>query len=128
MEDSIKIILENLLLVVVTVMSPFIMWFVHRGLAYLEKRYGLKVEETTRENTYRLIYQGVCYADEQAKKALKVKKPTKSQKKLDMAMEFIVAEMKRNKLPEIAEDQLKKIVEAGLFSDRRNYSLEVLGE
>ena len=88
-------------------------------LAYIKKKHGWEMWKEMKEMLDGLIVQGISYADEQAKKALKkAAKPLPPEDKLKTAVDFVATQVEDLGLPQKAGDALAKLIEAKLNEER----------
>lgn len=106
---------EQALMMVLTTLSAIATGAVPVLLLWLRKKLKLDVDAKTQERLSQLAISGIQWAEEQAGKCLKDKLPRPSSKgKLDSAMGFVVGEMQRLKLPQMAADEVQKLIESHL--------------
>lgn len=106
---------EQALMMVLTTLSAIATGAVPVLLLWLRKKLKLDVDAKTQERLSQLAISGIQWAEEQAGKCLKDKLPRPTSKgKLDSAMGFVVGEMQRLKLPQMAADEVQKLIESNL--------------
>lgn len=117
--DYVKVIGENLLPVVFTILTPILVLLARRLIAYLEKKWNFQMEESQELKLLDLISRAIAYAEEKAMAALKAGEDLPSgAQKLDSALEFAMEEIKRMGLDDMAKDKLTKLIEAALNKKR----------
>lgn len=87
------------------------------------QRWGSKLDNEKQEAVIRLtdglITAGVAFAEEQGRKILRVQgKKTEGARKLSMATSFIAEQLAISGLPQIAEQELTRLVESKLSQER----------
>lgn len=92
-------------------------WF-----AKLEKE-GRMIELQTQESIFRavdgLVTGGLSFAEEQARKALKVDKvKTEGAAKMQIAVDFVMENLETSRLPEIGREELVRLIESRLNQER----------
>jgi len=85
----------------------------------LTKKWDAEKQEATVRLTQNMIQAGVAFAEEQARKALRTDKvKTESAQKLQSAVDFVQQQLDMSGLPNIAEEELARLVEARLHGER----------
>ena len=87
------------------------------------RKWGKKLDHEKQEAIIRLtdgiITSGLSFAEEQGRKALRVDKvKTESATKLQSAVDYIRQQLDSSGLPNIAEEELKQLIEARLQQER----------
>ncbi len=118
MPDWLKIVLENMLPLVVAIITPVIMIFVRKLINKMEEKWNFQIDQDKKQRIEELIGMAIGYAEEKARSALKVGGLTEGQKKLDNAMKFVTGEIQRFGLDEMASEKLVELIEAKLFKMR----------
>ena len=113
-----KIILENLLPLVVAILTPIIMVLVRKIINKMEEKWNFQMDQDKKQRVEELVAMAIGFAEEKARAALKVGGMTEGQKKLDNAMKFLTGEIKRFGLDAMAAEQLTELIEAKLFKMR----------
>lgn len=118
--EWLKIILENLLPILVAVLTPILVvlgrWFIR----YLEKKLDFDMSLEVEEKLLEYIHQGVSYAEEKARAALRVDpgNMTSGQEKLDAAMRYVRDQIERQGWDDMAGELLSDMIEAALNQSR----------
>jgi len=90
-------------------------WLVRK----LTRKWDAEKQEATVRLTQNMIQAGVAFAEEQARKALRVDKvKTESADKMQSALDFVQQQLDASGLPNIAEEELTKLIEARLQRER----------
>lgn len=101
---------------VLTVGIPLL---VRLGLRYLEKRLHIETTAADEERLIRAAQQGVDFAEEQARKRLKVGgSPLSSQDKLDLAAGYVQDVLARHGVDRMTQAEIERVVEAVLTRRR----------
>jgi hypothetical protein len=104
---------------VFAIIAPVVLALFGAFLSYLKKKHGWEMSAQMKEMLDGLIDQGIAYADEQAKKALKkTAQPLPSGDKLKAAVEFVATQIDDMGLPQKGGDALAKLIEAKLNTER----------
>jgi hypothetical protein len=87
------------------------------------RKWGRKLDADKQEAIIRLtdgiITSGLSFAEEQGRKALRVDKvKTESADKLQSAVDYVKQQLDASGLPQVAEDELVKLIEAKLHQER----------
>jgi len=89
------------------------------GIAHLKKWTGINVTDKQRDMLTTMAAESVTYAEEQALKALKKADPTPdSDTKMELAVEYVVDQMRAAGIPEMAKGELVKVIESNLMFQR----------
>jgi cytochrome c biogenesis factor len=100
---------------VTAVMSVLGAWMVRK----VTRKWDLEKQEATARLVDGFIVSGVAFAEEQARKALKVNNTqTSGARKLQMALERVESQVATSGLPGIARDELVSLVESKLQMER----------
>jgi len=100
---------------------PVVLALVGAFLSYLKKQHGWEMSVQMKEVLDGLISQGISYADEQAKNALKkAAKPLPSEDKLKAAVDFVATQVEDLGLPQKGGEALAKLIEAKLNDERHS--------
>lgn len=119
MEETAQTLTEHLLPLVVLVLTP-----VASGLGVLLYRkvaswLNVQVTEKQEHAVKEIVGEGVAFATQAASKwARDRQKKTPSQEKLEAAVGYVVAELQRRGLPELARDSIVAKIEAELGAER----------
>lgn len=90
-------------------------WLVRK----LTRKWDAEKQEAVIRLTDSMIAAGVSFAEEQGRKALRIDKvKTESADKMQAAVDFIKGQLDQSGLPGIAEEELKKLIEARLQRER----------
>ena len=110
-------VVENLLPLFVTVVTPVLLCLAHRALDAMAKRGKLQAAVADEDTVDELSLKGIKAAEKKARNALKTEpeKKTDGQKKLEEAMQFVNAQLRALKLDEKASSELIMLIEAKLF-------------
>lgn len=112
-----KTILENLIPLLVTIVTPVLLALVHQLLSAIAKKYQMDALLVYEEKIKELVEQGILAAEKSVLNALKANgtKAT-SEEKLQSVVEYVNARLKELKLPEKSVPQLSKLIEARLMT------------
>jgi len=118
--DWVKIVGENLLPIVVTIIMPILVVLARKGIKWLEKKLDFDMSVENENLLLEYVQQGVAYAEEKAMQKLKVDPAdmTPGQKKLDTALEFVREQVQRQGWDELAGEKLARLIEAALNKQR----------
>ena len=117
--DYLKVVVENLFPVVLAIVTPILLLLAKRLVIYLEKKWDFQMEESQETKLLDLISRAIAYAEEKAMAASKVGKDIPSgAKKLQMALEFAMEEIRRLGLDDVAVEVMTKLIEAALNKKR----------
>jgi len=117
--EILKVILENLLPVVVALVTPILLLLAKKAIQAIEARYDLDVITTQEQAIYDALREGISWAEERAQARLKAsQQPTPSSAKLDAALDYTIGQIERLGLPAIARERLAQMLEARLFAER----------
>lgn len=115
--EYLKIIVDNLLSVVVTVIASVLMVLGRNLIKIIENKYKIQIDSEMEARFLGLVRSGISHAEEYTHKKLKVNSPTPSEEKLQKAIEFIKTEAKKAGMDEWIESHvhsLESIIEAQL--------------
>ncbi len=119
-------ILENLIPLAVTVLTPVLLFLVHYGLRMVAKRWNLESVLVYDDKVDDLVLKGIRAAEQKSLAALKKGgDKTGGDKKLDDVLQFVNAQLKALKLDEKAANELKMLVESKLFDETKANGLPV---
>ncbi len=118
--DYLKIIGENILPVLFTILTPILILLVKRLVVYLEKKWSFKMTIEQQKKLNDLIEDSVAFAEEKAKQAMRTDPAglPDGAKKLDTALGFAMEQIERLGLDKMAEEALAKLIESKLFKMR----------
>jgi hypothetical protein len=111
-------VMENLLPIVSAIVLPVLLILVRKFIQWLEIKLDFEISEAAELKILSLIEEGIRYAEEQAKKALKDGEKLSAESKLGLAIEYVVERCKDLGLPELARDKLVKLIEAKIVITR----------
>ncbi len=115
-----KIVLENILPVLFTILVPIMVvlgrWFIR----YLEKKLDFDMAQETEAQLMGYIRQGISYAEEKALAAVEVdpQDMTPGQAKLNNALGYVREQVERQGWDELAGEKLARLIEAALNQAR----------
>lgn len=117
--DYFKVIVENVLPVVIAILTPILLLLAKRLIVYLEKKWDFDMSDKMEAALMDVISRAVVFAEEKAMAAVKTGEdiPDGAQK-LDNALEYAISEMKRLGLDELAKEKLAELIESKLFEKR----------
>ena len=105
--------------ILATLLVAIITALVSVGLSHLKAWTGVKITDVQRDMVTQMASEGVTYAEEQALKALKkCDKTPDSDTKMELAVNYVVGQMKASGLPAMAENELVKLIESNLMFQR----------
>ncbi|MEW6587265.1 MAG: hypothetical protein AB1442_16860 [Nitrospirota bacterium] len=116
--EYIKTIIEHVLPIVISIVTPVLVYLLLRGIRYLEAKLVVDVSEGTEVALKEVLLRAIAFAEEQGMKAIKSGGKMESAKKLDAALEFAVGEIKRMGLAEMTAGELTRLIEAMLNRQR----------
>lgn len=119
--DYFKVIVENILPVVIAILTPILLLLVKRLVVYLEEKWEFDMSDQMESALMDVISRAVAYAEEKAMQAVSTGDelpdgPTK----LKNALEYAMSEIKRIRLDELAKEKLAELIESKLFEKREN--------
>lgn len=113
-------VLENLIPLMVTVLTPVLLFLVHRGLAMIAKKWDLAQVFAYEDKVDELILKGIKAAEKKSMAAVKRgNDKTEGAKKLDDVLKFVNGQLKALKLDEKAAEGLVDLVESKLFDEKK---------
>lgn len=128
MENSVWMVVlsKGLIPVIVAVVTPVLVSLAHRLIGLFERKLDVDVSEKRERKILELVDEGIHYAEEQARKAMKgeetdVEKTFGSAEKMETAVEYVekrAGELGVDELVEKSGDRLASIIEARLFQKR----------
>jgi len=104
----------DLIELAIKVFTPVILLLATILTAKLLKKFGIEEKATLNALIISYVKQGINYADAWAKK--QVTKPY-GEEKMDIAIKHILENINDSKLPNIASEKLKELIEAQLSKD-----------
>lgn len=111
-----EVILENLIPLVFTVITPVLLMFVNRGLTIMAKRWNLDEALVYQDQIDDLILKGIKAAEKKSLNAVKKGgEVTPGEEKLGSVLKFVNAQLEGMGLPQKAATELETLVEAKLF-------------
>jgi len=111
-------ILENLIPLAVTVLTPVLLALVHYALRKLAKKWHLEDAIKYEDQVDAIIIKGIKAAEQKSLTALKSGgEKTPGEKKLDDVMKFVNGQLSALELDQKATDQLVNLIEARLYDD-----------
>ncbi len=88
---------------------------------WIVKKFGAKLDNDTKakfqEILYNIVMQGVGYAEQIAKQKEKENQKLTSETKLNIATQYVIDELQKNKIFDVTADQIAKKIEAALGLD-----------
>lgn len=112
-------VLENLIPLVVTILTPVLLALVHYGLRLIAKKWHLEQALVYEDKVDELVLKGIKAAEQKSLAAIKKGgDPTPGEQKLADVLEFVNAQLKALKLDEKAANELKMLVESKLFDEK----------
>jgi len=122
-------ILENIIPVLFTVLTPVLLVIVHGLLRKVAKKWDLQVALVYEDKIDDMILKGVKAAQQKSINAVKSgKEKTSGEEKLDMVMKFVNAQLAAHKLPEKASSELAMLVEAKIFDEKTKTTPTLVAE
>jgi hypothetical protein len=120
--DYFKIVLENLLPFIFLLATPILLLLAKRLVKYLEEKLHFDMSDAQEAKLNEVLTGAIAFSEEKALQALKTDPATlpDGAKKLDAALEFAMAEIKRLGLDVLAAQKLKDLIEAKLFAERKH--------
>lgn len=119
MSSITELLLSHGIELVVVIVTPVLLVLARKLILLLESKMGIDLAEKQEKFLNDLVLQGIAYAEEQARKALKSGSPAPSpDDKRAMAIEYVYEQMKKNNLAEVAGDLVSKKLEAWLNVSR----------
>jgi hypothetical protein len=113
------IILENLLPLLVVVLTPVLLMLTRGLMQAAAKKWHLEGVLKYEEKVEALVLKGIKGAEKKAMNAIKNaddgEEETANEAKLKMAMDFVNATLKANGLPEKGGDELAMLIESKIF-------------
>jgi hypothetical protein len=110
------IILENLIPLLVAVMTPVLLMLARGLMRAAAKKWHLESVLKYEEKVEALVLKGIKAAEKKAMTAVKREEElTSGEAKLAMTMEFVNATLKANNLPEKGGKELAMLIESKLF-------------
>jgi len=118
--DYFKVVMENILPVLFTILTPILILLVKRLIVYLEKKWDFKMTAEQQTKLDDLLEDAIAFAEEKAMQAVRTDPATipDGAKKLDLAFGFAVEQIERLGLDKMAEEALRKLIESRLFQMR----------
>ena len=111
-----KIVLENLIPLIVAVLTPVLLVLARGLLQAAAKKWHLDWALKYEDKVDDLVVKGIKAVEKKALSAAKANQPkTTSEKKLEEVVVWVNSQLKVNNLPEKAGNELAMIVESKLF-------------
>jgi len=111
-----QVLLENLIPLIFTIITPVILVFVNRSLKLAARKWDLQEVLTYEDKVDELILKGIRAAEQKSLTAAKKEGPlTSGEEKLEMVLQFVNGQLQTMKLPQKAGDHLAMLVEAKIF-------------
>lgn len=112
-------VLENLIPLVVTVLTPVLLVLVHYALRMLAKKLNMEHALIYEDKVDELILKGIKAAEQKSLSAVKKGgEKTEGEKKLDAVLKFVNAQLTALKLDEKAATELAMLIEAKLYDEK----------
>jgi hypothetical protein len=93
--------------------------FVGAAIQWLRTKTGIAVNDELRMTLESFISEGVGYAEEQGRKAVKAGDPTpESDTKLEIAVGYVIDRIAESGLPTMGEDAIVRLIESWLGQTR----------
>jgi len=119
-----QVILENLIPLVFTIITPVALVFVNRALKLAARKWDLEEAFAYEDKVEDLILKGIRAAEQKSLAASRKDEPlTPGEEKLDMVLKFVNSNLESMKLPQKAGDQLAMLVEAKIFEGGKEKAL-----
>ena len=120
------IILENLLPLLVVVLTPVVLMLARGLMQAAAKKWHLEGVLKYEDKVEELVLKGIKGAEKKAMNALKKAgdddEKTAGEEKLQMAIDFVNATLKANGLPEKGGEELAMLIESKLFDGAKDKS------
>jgi hypothetical protein len=124
--DYFKVIVENVLPIIVTILAPILVVLAKRLIVYLERKWDFTISDINEAKLIELIEGAIDFAEEKALQAAKTdpEKLPDGAKKLEMALEFAASQVERMGWDEWASEELAKLIESKLYGKRSSAEIE----
>lgn len=110
-----QIVGEYVIPALVTILGGALTALLALGIRYLERRLSIDIPARTERMLDDLVADATAYAEQQGRAAVKATKPRPvGNALLEMAVQYAEQESRRRKLPELARDQLVRLIESRL--------------
>jgi hypothetical protein len=111
-------ILDNLIPIVFAILTPILALLARALIRWLQEKLDFEVDIEKENKLLELVMDGIAYAEEQSKKAIKEDKKLPSGDKLRLAIEYVSDRIEELGLPKLAGDKLAKMIESRLGQTR----------
>jgi Spy/CpxP family protein refolding chaperone len=112
--------------ILLPVMAALAGWLAMRCVRWLEQKLKIDISDKQEQKLNALIYEGVAYANEQARKKLKAsEEKLKGPEKLELALNFAADMVEHYQLPAVSKEKLTKMVESKLNAYRPSSAKEL---
>lgn len=122
------IILENLLPLLVVVLTPVLLMLTRGLMQAAAKKWHLESALKYEDKVEALVLKGIKGAEKKAMNAIKKAgdgaEKTENEAKLQMAIDFVNATLKANGLPEKGGDELAMLIESKIFDGAKTPGAE----
>jgi hypothetical protein len=113
-------IANGLLPIAASLLVAVLSVFVGAAIQWLHTKTGIEVSDDQRWALESFISEGVGYAEEQGRKAIKAGDPTpEADTKLEIAVGYVIDRIAESGLPTMGEDAIVKLIEAKLGGNRK---------
>lgn len=109
-----QVALAHMLQIVITIVTPTLVLLARKLVLAAVEKSGLEASERHLALVDALVNQGISYAHEQGRKALKQGSTIPADERKKAAVDFIAAELEATGLAYAGSEQLEKLVEAKL--------------
>lgn len=117
-------VLENLIPLLFTLVTPIVLMLVNRSLKALAKKWDLEDALKYDDKVDELVLKGIKAVEQKSLSALKKGgEKTPGQQKLDDAMKFVNAQLNAMNLPKKGGDELSMLIESKLFDGAKEKAL-----
>jgi ABC-type lipopolysaccharide export system ATPase subunit len=117
METILVVLLENLFPIVLSLVSVALITLIRGFLKKNEGKVNLQIKEVTERLLIEAVQQGISFAEQWAhnqSKQMTEGYKVNSNDKLTLAVKYVVNEINRNELPQLAEKQIVEKIESAL--------------
>lgn len=85
----------------------------HRVIKLVEQKWGMRISEANEQKLDEILEKGIHFAEGWATAQLKAKQPKPApETKAEKAVQWVIDEVKRNNLDQLAADKIKALVQA----------------
>lgn len=114
-------VVSNLVWVLFALATPILVVLVQKLLSIAKDKWSLDISTSQEELVMNAVRQGIAFAEEQSRKALREGQPARSgDEKKNEAVEFIADKLDTLGVVTWGGDQLGNLVEAALYSKRED--------